>query len=223
VELTVSGGTHVKWSPTTDYFGQVFAYLLGKMGVRAEVLEVSAGFFPRGGGRIRLSVTPGRLQALVLKERGDLIRTAGRSLATTDLAKARVAERQLEAAEGVVSLDRPEFDYVKSPSTGSAVLMMAEYANCRLGASSLGERGKRAEKVGAEAARALKWLMSGEACLDEHAADQILPYMALAGGASEVMVAGVTDHCRTNIWVIEQFLPVRFQVDEKAGLIRCGP
>jgi len=220
--LAVSGGTHVKWSPTTDYFAHVFVHLLGKMGVRAEMPEVAPGFYPRGGGRISLAVTPGLLEPLVLTDRGEFVRTTARSIATTDLAKARVAERQLEAAEGIVSVDRREFDYVKSPSTGSALLMTAEYASCRLGASALGERGKRAEKVGAEAARALQWLMSQDACLDEHAADQILPYLALARGASEVKVAGVTDHCRTNIWVIEQFLPVRFRVNESAGLIKCG-
>jgi len=53
-------------------------------------------------------------------------------------------------------------------------------------------------------------------------ADQLLPYMALAGGSSEVRVAAVTDHCKTNIWVIEQFLPVRFSIDEQNGIISCS-
>ncbi len=52
-------------------------------------------------------------------------------------------------------------------------------------------------------------------------ADQILPYLALAGGRSRVSVAGVTAHCWTNMWVIEQFLPARLSVDEKRGLIEC--
>jgi RNA 3'-terminal phosphate cyclase len=51
--------------------------------------------------------------------------------------------------------------------------------------------------------------------------DQILPYLALAGGSSQVRVAGITDHCRTNMWVIQQFLPARFEVAGAAGLITC--
>jgi RNA 3'-terminal phosphate cyclase len=63
--------------------------------------------------------------------------------------------------------------------------------------------------------------MKTGACLDPHMADQILPFLALAGGESRVRVAEITDHCRTNIRIIEQFLPARFAVNEEAGLITC--
>lgn len=75
--------------------------------------------------------------------------------------------------------------------------------------------------MGRECAESLDAQMKSGACLDEHMANQILPYLALAGGRSRVSVAGVTAHCRTNMWVIEQFLPARFNVDEKRGLIEC--
>jgi len=222
VELTVTGGTHVAWSPTTDYLAQVFSYFLGAMGMRLVPLEVQPGFYPKGGGKIRLSVSVGQPQPLLLTERGERVRAWARSIASTDLAKAGVAERQLEAAQEIIPTDGAESDYVRTASTGSAIHMTAEYANCRLGVSVLGQRGKPAEKVGAQCARDLRWLMNSDACLDEHAADQVIPYLGLAGGASQVRVAGVTEHCRTNIWVVEQFLPVHFRVDEEQGLISCG-
>ncbi len=222
VEVVVSGGTHVKWSPTVDYFQRVFCYWLGRMGVRIEVLAAEPGFYPKGAGRVRVRTNPGTLTPLVLTERGELQRVHARSIAARELAGARVAERQLEGAAELVPVDAPDFDYVQSASIGSAIQLTAEYAGCRLGASSLGERGKRAEKVGREAAQLLERAMDGGACLDEHMADQVLPYLALAGGASCVSTAGVTDHCRTNVWVIEQFLPVRFDVDEGGGRISCA-
>lgn len=49
-------------------------------------------------------------------------------------------------------------------------------------------------------------------------ADQILPYMALADGETAVTVSEITAHCRTNMWVIEQFLAGRFLVSD--NLIR---
>jgi len=223
VEVVVSGGTHVNWSPTVDYFQRVFCYWLGRMGVQAELLEAEPGFYPRGGGRVRVRVGPAAPAPLTLTERGGLERVHARTIAATALAKARVAERQLQGAERVVAIDAPDFDYVQSRSIGSAIHLTAEYANCRLGASALGERSKRAEKVGREAAQLLKRAMESGACLDEHMADQVLPYLALAKGASCVSVAAVTDHCRTNMWVIEQFLPVRFEVDEGRGRISCTP
>lgn len=223
VEVVVTGGTHVKWAPTVDYFGRVFAHYASRMGIEIVLLEVHPGFFPKGGGRVRVRVEPGTLRPLVLTDRGGLRRITAHSIATADLARARVAERQLEGATDLITVDEPGFDYCKSRSTGSAIQLGAEYENCLLGASSLGERGKRAERVGREAAQLLKRHMDTGACLDQHMADQILPYLALADGASRVSVAGVTDHCRTSIWVIEQFLPVRFDVDEERGLIARNP
>lgn len=222
VEVTVSGGTHVNWSPTTDYFEQVFAWFLGRMGVGIEILDVRHGFYPRGGGQVTVSVTPGPLTPLELVEAGECRQIAARSIATIDLARARVAERQLEGARQVLSLDDAQYDYVQSPSTGTAVQMTATYENGRLGALALGERRTRAEVVGLQAARTLDRSMGSAACLDEHMADQILPYLALAGGTSHVRVAGITDHCRTNLWVIQKFLPVRFELDEQSGLISCS-
>ncbi len=221
VEVTVGGGTHVKWSPTIDYFGRVFAEVMRKMGLRIATLEVRPGFYPRGGGRVTLEVGGSDLEPLTLTHRGELVAVEARSIASTELKEARVAERQLEGVREVLEPGREECDYVETPSVGTAVLVAAEYENCRLGASALGERGKPAEKVGAEAARRLEEQMESGACLDEHMADQILPYMAQSGGESKAKVARVTEHCRTNVWVIEKFLPARFEIDEAAGLLTC--
>jgi RNA 3'-phosphate cyclase len=222
VEITVAGGTHVKWSPTVDYFDEVFCPFLGPMGVKAGVVESRPGFYPTGGGRVHVSVRPGPLRPLVLTERGDVREVRAGSIATEDLRGARVAERQLDGAAEVLPIDSRRADYVEAPSTGTSIHLTAVCANCRLGASALGERGRPAELVGREAARLLAEAIESGACLDGHMADQILPYLALAGGRSQVSVAEVTDHCRTGIRVIEQFLPARFELDEGQGVIVCA-
>ncbi len=221
IRIRVEGGTHVAWSPTADYFESVFLACLRRMGVHVEVEECRLGFYPKGGGLMRLTVHPGHIRPLELSERGVLKSVTVRSMATENLRKAEVAERQVAGFGEVLEPDVTEAEYVRSRSTGTAVLGLAQYANTRLAASSLGKRGKPAEEVGRECAESLDAQMKSGACLDEHMANQILPYLALAGGRSRVSVAGVTAHCRTNMWVIEQFLPARFNVDEKRGLIEC--
>lgn len=222
-EVSVTGGTHVKWSPRADYFRHVFAWFLGRMGVRAEQMEERPGFYPRGGGRLTVRVQGGGLRGASFTERGEPLGIRVRSIATEDLRRAKVAERQLEGVRSVLEPDEEKAEYVRSPSTGTAVHLTACYEGCRLGASALGERGKPAERVGRQAAERLRREIESGACLDAYMADQILPYMALADGPSAACVSEVTDHCRTNIWVIRQFLPVRFEVDEESGLIRCTP
>jgi RNA 3'-terminal phosphate cyclase (ATP) len=61
--------------------------------------------------------------------------------------------------------------------------------------------------------------MSSGAVVDDHLADQLVLYMALAKGRSSLITDRITKHLGANIWVIEQFLPVRFQVEKKASKI----
>ena len=74
--------------------------------------------------------------------------------------------------------------------------------------------GKRAEDVGKEAALELLKEQRSGACLDKHLADQILPFMALVSGKSQITVSEVTKHCKTNIWVIEKFIDGKFEIED---------
>lgn len=216
----ITGGSHVPWSPTTGYFRHVFCEFLGKMGVNVESETLAYGFYPKGGGKIMVMVKPSSVLIPVsLTSRGKHVFTEGWSSASKDLAKSRVAERQMEAAEKILGEIKKSMKYVPSPSTGSAITLVSFFGNCFLGASSIGERGKSAENVGKEAASLLKRNLDSGACLDEWMTDQILPYMAFAKGKSEVSVAKVTQHAKTNISVIERFLDVKFKV--KGNRIEC--
>jgi RNA 3'-terminal phosphate cyclase len=53
----------------------------------------------------------------------------------------------------------------------------------------------------------LAWLASGSD-VDEHLADQLLPFLALARGVSRLTCPRVTPHLETVGWVVRQFLPV---------------
>ncbi len=221
VTVQVTGGTHVRWAPVVDYFEHVFVYYLRAMGCGASLLVERHGFYPRGGGKVMVAVRPGEPRAVEWTQRGAFRRNVAWSVASEGLKKARVAERQIEGASRQMALAEEHVSYVPSSSTGSAILICANYEGAVLGASVLGERGKPAEKVGCECALALTRLDHTGACLDEHMADQILPYMALAPQDSRASVAGITKHCRTNVWVIEQFLPVRFLLDAERCTITC--
>ena len=217
-ELT--GGTHVPWSPTTGYFRHVLCEFLGKMGVAVESETLAYGFYPKGGGKVMVIVKPSSvIRPISLTSRGKLVFTEGWSSASKDLMKGRVAERQMDAAEKILGPIKESVKYVPSLSTGSGITLASFFGNCFLGASSIGERGKSAEKVGQEAASLLKKSLDSEACLDGWMADQILPYLALAKGKSEVSVAEVTRHARTNISIIERFLDARFKI--RGNVIEC--
>jgi RNA 3'-terminal phosphate cyclase (ATP) len=87
----------------------------------------------------------------------------------------------------------------------------------RAGFSALGARGKPAEQVADEVAAAYKAFCQSHAALDPHLADQILPYLALAKGASAVTTAAITSHLLTNAWVIKQFFGPIIEIHGQLG------
>ena len=69
---------------------------------------------------------------------------------------------------------------VPSNRPGSFLFLLAEYEKVFAGFSSLGSRGKPAERVADEALDSLKDFMESDGCIDPHLADQLIPFMAVA-------------------------------------------
>ena len=58
--LTLGGGTHVPWSPAAGYLDGVWAPALDALGLRFSAELKRAGFYPKGGGGLELTVRPAR-------------------------------------------------------------------------------------------------------------------------------------------------------------------
>ncbi|MBI1935120.1 RNA 3'-terminal phosphate cyclase [Candidatus Woesearchaeota archaeon] len=168
-----------------------------------------------------------------LDEQHYLIQIKGVSHASKALENARVAERQAHSAQAILGKKfsvsiKISSEYQETLSIGSGITLWAIFSKnkddidennpIRLGADSLGEQGKRAEIVGEEAAQSLIREIESKAPVDRHLADQILPFMALVGN-SRIKVSEITNHCRTNIYTIQQFMGEIFSVDEQNRII----
>lgn len=216
-EINISGGaTFGKWAVPITYLETVLYHILRRYGYRAKITVKQHGFYPRGGAHLSAEFQPWKPHSqMEIVEQDRLIKIEGISIASHHLQQAKVAERQRDAAliilqkNFTVEIDI-KIQYTDALNPGSAIVLWAETPTTRLGADSLGERGKPAEQVGTEAAENLIKEWHKGAPLDSYAADQILPFLALAGG--RVKVAEVTEHCRTNIFVIQKFLPVNFEI-----------
>jgi RNA 3'-phosphate cyclase len=215
--LEIEGGTDVAWSPLIDYFAQVHCGYLRDLGANIAVEMVRRGFYPRGGGRVRVVVQPwaGPPGPIRVMERGaveaiDVWDVAGRALR-----KARVVERQLKGFQEVwqerYPLGQVRKLYVDAANPGSSFHARARCRHSTLGVCATGRRGKRAEVVGQEAGRLLVDELASGGAVDRWMADQLVPYLGLYGGI--MRTSHITEHIRTNIWVTEQFLPRWFTVD----------
>jgi RNA 3'-phosphate cyclase len=211
--VTLVGGTHVPWSPPFHYFSKVLLPTLELMGVSTEAAIEKWGFYPKGGGKIQLKINPvDEFKPVSLIDRGLLTKIRGVS-AISNLPK-HVAERQKEQAlkriQKELKID-PEITIlcdVPSNGPGSFLFLFAEYEKTLAGFSSLGSRGKPAEKVADEAVDAVKDYVSSEGCIDPYLADQLIPFMALAKGNSSFTTTQITEHLLSNLWIIQHFMNV---------------
>jgi RNA 3'-phosphate cyclase len=220
IKITFDGGaTDTFFSPSIDHFRYVFLKILEKMGAKVEVNILRRGYYPEGGAKVEVRVYPSKLKCLNLTERGSFKKILVFSGASNSLKDKKVAERQIAGVReilGKLKLPTEEkIEYYDTRCPGSQICLIAEFENTVIGTDNLGKLGKRAEDVGKEAALALLKEQKSEACLDKHLADQILPYLALTPGKSQVTVSEITNHCQTNIWVIEKFIDGKFEIKGK--------
>ncbi|WP_321423666.1 RNA 3'-terminal phosphate cyclase [uncultured Methanobacterium sp.] len=250
VEIKIRGGTDVRWAPPFDYLEQVTLPVLQSMGIDINLELLQRGYYPRGGGILKARIEPvKKLKPLNLHDlEVDIIR----GISHSTLLPSHVAIRQAQSAEKTLKKAGYEVDIqIKSDDDnnalgpGSGLVLWSEVENKNIpcvGGSSLGKPGKKAEKVGTEAADEILSFLSRGAALDRYMGDQIIPYLALVGlsspagsssptgsssstslssfpGSSSVRVSELTQHTLTNIYAAEKFTDKKFQVNGSLGEI----
>jgi RNA 3'-terminal phosphate cyclase (ATP) len=221
--IVLRGGTHVPWSPPFHYLSEIYLPTLALMGIQTEVRLKKWGWYPKGGGEIEVDIRPVKiLQPLDLDRPwepeqvkvlcassnlpGHILEREERRI--REILETRGLEAQFEVLEG------------QAIGQGNLVFIAARKGQAAAGFSALGAKGKPAEQVAEEAARSFLSFLESGAAVDEHLGDQLLPYLALAAGPSRILVQGISSHLRTNLWVVNQFLPDRIVLTEEKGLAR---
>ena len=220
--LRIEGGTHNPMAPPFEFIEQCFLPVIQSMGVDATVTLERAGFMQAGGGVLKAEIWPIRKwKKLKLTERGEPAETFGRVL-HAHLAR-EIAEREIVTASKLLEWPANHIDlrYANdSTGPGNAILLGARFANVCEISTGIAQFGKSAEAVATAAAKGLRGYLASTAPVGVHLADQLLLPMALAGGG-EFHTLSITDHTRTNMALIEQFLPVKFSVEDIAPGVRA--
>ena len=214
--VTLRGGTHVPWSPTVHYLQKIFIPIAAKFGFEASIQLNRWGWYPKGGGEAIAQVQPtANWRGQAIEHRGKL-RAIHCISAASNLPEHIINRQHNQIQKRLARSDLPvSIKQIKGKSAGQGTLVFlnAEFENVRAGFSALGARGKRAERVADEACQALQNFLASDAAIEPYLADQLILPMALATGESRFTTSQVTRHLTTNIWLVQQFLPVRFEVN----------
>jgi RNA 3'-terminal phosphate cyclase (ATP) len=221
--IKIRGGTHVPFSPSYDYIAEVFLQMLERLGIRVESEIKKYGFYPKGGGEAIFRIFPAeRIRGLKLLAREELLNLHG--YAGVSRLPVSIAERQKRSVMNILPYMN-DLKIVEAPSAGEGtfVFLKAEYGNTLAGFTSLGKRGKPAEKVGKEAAEDFCDFHAARACLDPWLADQLLIYLSLATERSEFTASRITQHLTTNLLIIKRFLDIRYEIEKETNKVTIEP
>lgn len=229
--VTIKGGTHNPMAPTKDFLEHSFVPALAKLGMQVDIELQQVGFAPIGGGGIKVAITPfmrrANTEPLKLTKRGELISIElVASVLNLDF---DICTRELASAQA--ALVASGIDKTLITTQGLKLKGIGEGNTCyalvthRVGKSGndteyhqemftlLGEKRSSAENVGSRLAGLVKrYLFQTDALVDEYLTDQLLLPLALAGGG-EFTARVISEHAKTQAWLIEQFLPVEIKFE----------
>jgi RNA 3'-terminal phosphate cyclase (ATP) len=219
--ISITGGTHVPWSPSFEYLNAHWINFLTQMGFKIDLKLDQAGFYPEGHGRIQAIVKPvNTISPLNLTDRGQLIQIRGIS-AVANLDR-RIAERQrnrvIKRLGEHYFLNDIRITQLPSKFKGTFLLLIAEFENTQACYFSLGKLGKPAEQVADEVVDNIESFLSSQATVDQFLADQLILPLSFARGVSQFLTPVITNHIITNVSIIATFLPVKINIEGNTGV-----
>jgi RNA 3'-terminal phosphate cyclase (ATP) len=214
--LVLEGGTHNPMAPPFDFLVKSFLPLINRMGPTVTAELERAGFYPAGGGRLNVSITPApRLLPFEMLDRGAIRSVTTRAI-VANLPRS-IAMREVNLAGRLLSL--PEDSLIVeeirgSAGPGNAVVVEIETERHIEVFTAFGEMNVRAEGVATKVVQDARAYIASGVPVGRYLADQLLIPMALAG-AGRFRTGPLSRHTTTNLEVIRQFLEVHIDLIEE--------
>lgn len=215
--LVLEGGTHNMLAPPFEFIERCFLPVINRMGPTVTAKLVRHGFYPSGGGRIQVEITPAPLVPVDCTERGALIDQS--AIAFFAGLPFDVAEREIRTVQKL--LDWPERSFAvrelpEERGPGNILLLEARFEHVTEIVSGFGKLGVPAEQLAKRAAGRMNGYLESSAFAGPHLADQLLLPFVLAGGGSFSTVKP-SQHAITAIEVIGRFIGRRVTLRHEAN------
>jgi RNA 3'-terminal phosphate cyclase (ATP) len=225
LDLEIVGGTEVPASPTIDYLQKIVYPIYQTMSENLQIDLKKRGYYPKGGGivRVRVKGSSAKLHSLKLDlpDRKNS-KTSARILASSSHLPSHVTQRETQVAKEILSTNGVSVEetlivadgFSQALSPGNSILIFRQNESEFIGASSLGERGKKAEQVGREAAEQFLQETTGRPNVDSHLADMLVTLYSCAHGETRFTTSHVTKHLETNLLIASKISGATFEISE---------
>ncbi|MFL6511949.1 MAG: RNA 3'-terminal phosphate cyclase [Nitrososphaera sp.] len=222
LQIEITGGTDVRASPTIDYIKYIVSESYLSIGSRFSVEILKRGYYPKGGGVVQCTINPcknpGTIEFLAMRHLEPKI------ISVCSQLPVHIAKRQISSALAALEKNSISCSHYtasidnSSNSPGSSILVYcASDFGMYIGGDSIGERGKRAEAVGMEAALRFLNGSAAQATVDPFLADMLVLPLGLSKGRSMYRIARVTQHLLTNLHVVSEISGCKYNLDQRGG------
>lgn len=215
--ITLEGGTHNPFAPSFDYLDVTFFPVLRKMGVKIEAELIRPGFYPAGGGKVRITMeAPDKLSPVCFEQ---LEGVRCRAKAVCAGLPSHIGVRELATIKKKLKLSEQETELIRYSEygPGNVVSIFVESDQFTETFVGFGQKNVRAERVPGRIVGQVREYLEVGVLVGPYLADQLLIPLALAG-EGQFLTCKPTGHMLTNIEVIHQFFEVGImvsQLDEK--------
>lgn len=216
--VTLEGGTHNPMAPPFDFLQKVYVPLIERMGPKVDLQLIRPGFYPGGGGRVEVAITPSVLGQFELMERGRILGRRVRAVVSglprhIGERECRQARRKLDWPESTSSVEE-----VADPrGPGNVFFVEIRSENVSEVFTGFGEKAKRAEQVADEAVRQARRYIRSGVPVGEFLADQLLLPLGIGAaqgtGGGQYRTLSLSPHSMTHIDVVKRFLDIEVELE----------
>ena len=209
--IVVEGGTHNPMAPPFEFLERAYLPILRRMGANEGSLE-RYGFYPAGGGRVRLDMSRARRCGPSRSSSAARPGPIGRASIFASL-PFEIARRELATVRARMGWrKRRAASRCRSPIGRSRQRRRARAASPKITElfTACGERGIAAEVVAQRACRRGAEYLAAGVPVGRHLADQLLLPLALAGGGLFVTLSP-SPHLETQCEILSRFLRCEVQ------------
>ena len=207
LSLIVKGGTDVLWSPTMNYTNYVLKEAYSRIGITFDLKITKRGYFPKGGGEIKLEVYPANVKSINFSKRKiqELKLKCTFSKIPISVIKENVKKIEEEIKKNNFEID-VEIKEEEAIDSGASMLIYSIEDNSIFGIDGLFDK-----KIGKFDLK-IEEILDNFFGVDKNLADMVVVPLSLGSDKTKFEVSEITKHLETNLFVTSKITGCRYGI-----------
>ena len=207
LSLTIKGGTDVLWSPSMDYTRYVLKEAYSRIGINFSIKLTKRGYYPKGGGEIKLEVYPSKIKSINFSQRKTndlkLICTFSKISRELIIEKLKIIKEKFSKINFNVEVEIKE---EKAIDSGASLLLYSIDESSIIGMDKLFNKKTQSFDLDIDK------FINNSIGMDENLADMLVVPASLGVKKTVFQVKEITKHLETNLFVTSKITGCKYGI-----------